>query len=173
MEIVKKLIIDTKENIQKYLSNVKVETNSIKSFDIKWNENEILDLIEKTGKVKGPTLYWFEIVSKIENEVIINSLRKYSREKDAKKTPVESKKSNDKSKILYVGKVKENFTRRFKQHLGEYPAKTTQGLQLQHWAKEIDLRLNYFEFDENMKDLLAVFEIELANQLKPILGIHK
>ena len=50
----------------------------------------------------------------------------------------------------------------------------TAGLQLFHWYNIAEglppLNLKYIVFEEEMEDLIAVLELDLARVLKPILG---
>ena len=64
---------------------------------------------------------------------------------------------------------------RFIQHLGFHKAKSTQGLQLFYWAKNLSLslKLTMLEFEPDMINLMTVLENEVANELKPIIGKHK
>lgn len=78
------------------------------------------------------------------------------------------------SDCLYVGKVKKTIWGIIIQHLGYYKVKQTQGLQLFHWAKGLNLilEIHMYEFEENIEELISIFEIELAKEKKPIIGKH-
>lgn len=135
--------------------------------------NEHLAYEEVLRKIKGPSVYWFEIVSEIESKRIRRLIIDYKK-LGIKSVPSIKKNFDSDSKILYVGKVKRYFWSRIIQHLGYYKVKKTQGLQLYHWAKELDLklRLHVYEFDEEMSNLVGTIEYKLARELKPIIGHH-
>lgn len=131
------------------------------------------DLLQDLMQIKGPVLYWYEITSSHSNNDIIKTLKEYKQKKQ-RATPVIYKNYDRLTKILYVGKCKENFWGRVIQHLGYYKTPTTQGLQLFHWAKELrlEVRLNALEFASDMKDIMPVIELFFAKQLHPLVGRH-
>lgn len=128
----------------------------------------------KLMSMKGPVLYWFEIISDTNRGEIRSAIEQYAMTNNAKATPALKKYVNLTSKCLYVGKVKRNFWGRVIQHLGFYKVGATQGLQLYYWAKELDLKLKLhsYEFEHEMNDLIALFELELAKRKDPIIGKH-
>ncbi|WP_430905589.1 hypothetical protein [Maribacter sp. 2-571] len=138
------------------------------------NSEEHKDLFQNLGAITGPVVYWFEILSDTNTTEIRDCLLKYKHSEEAKAVPALKKKFNKESRILYVGKVKRNFWGRVIQHLGYYKVKRTQGLQLYYWAKELGLkiRLHAYEFEPEMEDLVAIFELKLARHFKPITGKH-
>lgn len=150
------------------------------SFFQDWNLTDIrsseehIEVFNKLGAIKGPVVYWFEILSPTSTEIIRKLISEYKYSEGAKSVPALKLKYYRESKALYVGKVKRNFWGRVIQHLGYYNVKRTQGLQLYHWAKNIDLkvRLHAFEFEPEMEDLISVFELKFARMLKPITGKH-
>lgn len=135
---------------------------------------EFKAIFDKLIDLNGPVLYWFEILSEIDNENLRLKLKDYSDTENSKATPAMKKTFDENSKCLYVGKVKKGVWGRMIQHLGFYKVQRTQGLQLFHWAKELKLRLkvHLYEFEPEMADLISVFEIELAKYKKPIVGKH-
>lgn len=143
------------------------------SIDITKSE-KFKELFDDIKQITGPALYYFEILSDHSPSVIVSNLRAYSATENSKAVPA-TKKNIAESKVLYVGKVKRNMWGRLVQHLGFYPVRLTQGLQLYYWGKALSLRvkLTVLEFEPDMINLMGVLENELAAQLKPILGKHK
>lgn len=131
------------------------------------------NLFQNLIQMKGPVLYWYEITSSHSNNNIITALKEY-KQKKLRVTPVIYKSYDRDTRILYVGKCKENFWGRVIQHLGYYKTPTTQGLQLFHWAKELrlEVKLNALEFAPDMKDIMPVVELFFAKQLHPLVGKH-
>lgn len=125
-------------------------------------------------EIKGPVLYWYEIISNHSNYEIINSLQVYERQQSHRTIPVFFKGYNRDTRILYVGKCKETFWGRVIQHLGYFKILTAQGLQLFHWAKELHLevKLHALEFTEDMADIMSIVESYFAKRLHPLLGKH-
>lgn len=123
---------------------------------------------------KRPILYWFSINEKIIHATHIRE--KYKEFKDLKspRNSASYKPSLDlNSKTLYVGKVKKDFHLRLVTHLGYSKNENTAGMQLFHWYKPEEfgnLTLNYIVFNEEMSDLITMLEMELARELKPIIG---
>jgi hypothetical protein len=162
------ILLDKKYFHKKFMNEVNI------SEDI----NEFRDL----KNIKKPVLYWFELASSNNNEAIRNAFIKGYREPIKKdlKTPYRNtssykKKYETKSTTLYVGKVEIGFWGRLVTHLGYSQSPKTAGMQLFHWYKpEIfgDLKLNYIVFEENMKHLIIILEKQLANELKPLIGVY-
>lgn len=57
-------------------------------------------------EIKGPVLYWYEIISDHSNDEIMSSLLAYKQQKNHRIIPVLYKGYNRKTTILYVGKCK-------------------------------------------------------------------
>ena len=135
------------------------------------HKNIFSDLIKFKKK---PILYWFSIDDKISNATIIRE--KYKEFKDLKSNRSSASYKivlDSNSKSLYVGKVKENFHLRLVTHLGYSKNENTAGMQLFHWYNPEqcgNLTLNYIVFNEEMSDLITILEMELARELKPIIG---
>lgn len=125
-------------------------------------------------KLSGPVLYWFEIMSDIDSDLVVNALRKFAIENKDRTTPFIKETINSNSKILYVGKVKRSFYGRVIQHLGYHKAAKTQGLQLYYWGKPLSLkvRIHAIEFEADMVDMMPAVEQYFANALKPLVGKH-
>ena len=174
------------EELIVHLSNVmKVGAKEYRIFDFnssffkKYDLDKIRDsevhvaCEKKLRSLKGPVIYWFEILSDNKNSEIVNVIRTY-KNKNKKAVPALRKSYDIDSKCLYVGKVKNYFWSRVIQHLGYYNEPRTQGLQLFHWADNIDLslRLHAYEFEKGTENLMGIFELKLAKELKPIIGRH-
>ena len=95
---------------------------------------QFCELFKELMEIKGPVLYWYEVISNHSNDEIINSLQMYERKQNHRAIPVFYKGYNRNTRILYVGKCKEKFWGRVIQHLGYFNTPTTQGLQLYNWA---------------------------------------
>lgn len=130
---------------------------------------DYMDLFAELKASNTPTLYWIEILSDTCNEAIYERLNNYTINRS-----VTSKKSkcNTNTRTLYVGKVKNGFWGRVITHLGYNKSVNTQGLQLYHWTNNagLKLRFNYISFSESMVELISIYEILLAKELKPLLG---
>lgn len=131
-------------------------------------------LFSELKELKGPCLYFFEILSEHSSMEIVDRLKLYSINENSKATPAIKSIIPD-SRILYVGKVKRNFWGRLIQHLGYFKTKQTQGLQLFYWATELglDIKVTVMEFEMEMIELMGVLENEAAKSLQPIIGKHK
>lgn len=131
-------------------------------------------MFSELKELKGPCLYYFEILSENLSSEIAEKIREYANSENSKAIPA-IKKTIPESRILYVGKVKRHFWGRLIQHLGYYKVDRTQGLQLYYWTKELNLNLKLvvYEFDSEMINLMEVLENDLAKHLKPILGKHR
>lgn len=138
-----------------------------KSYKLK----ELFDGIEK---IKGPVLYWYEVTSDHSDDVILNALQEYGKQERHRAIPAFHKKSNKYTKILYVGKCKNNFKNRVIQHLGYAKTEATQGLQLFYWAKDLclGLKLHALEFDNDMAEIMLIVESYFAKKLNPLIGKH-
>lgn len=135
------------------------------------HQNIFSDLIKFKKK---PILYWFSIDDKAINATRLRD--KYIEFKNLK-SPRSSASYKpvlySNSKTLYVGKVKKGFHLRLVTHLGYSKNKDTAGMQLFHWYKPEEfgnITLNYIVFNEEMSDLITILEMELARDLKPIIG---
>jgi hypothetical protein len=151
------------------------ELDDFRDLDITESE-KYKQLFDDLKKITGPALYYFEVLSDHSTSIIVSRLQVYSDTEHSRACPPATSKNNFvDNKILYVGKVKRYMSGRFIQHLGFHKAKSTQGLQLFHWAKDLSLslKLTVLEFEPNMINLMTVLENEVASELKPILGKHK
>lgn len=163
---------------EKKINSLTIDTTFFDSIyfnhDIRKSE-QLKDVFDQLKQIKNPVLYWFEID---ETKIIAEKVRSLYTEHLSKKSnrAISSyKKDYDRnSKTLYVGKVKTDFLGRFITHLGYHKSTQTAGLQLFHWYNVLDglpaLKLNYMVFEREMEDLISILEIDLARELKPILG---
>ncbi|WP_129021125.1 hypothetical protein [Edaphocola flava] len=173
--------IDNLENFRK--SGVKSEFSfNLESSDLEdYNSIDIRkspkfeELFKELQNINGPVLYWIEIVSDIQNNLVIDSLQKYKETKNPKATPAIKKGINYNTKVLYVGKVKGIFWGRVIQHMGYFKNTQTQGLQLYYWTTHLPLILQFhvLEFELEMANLMSVIEYAFAQELKPLIGKHK
>lgn len=136
---------------------------------------QLKNVFDKLKQIKKPVLYWFEIDDTKINAEEIRQLYTVHLAKKSNRAISSYKKDYDKkSKTLYVGKVKTGFWGRFITHLGYNSSTQTAGLQLYHWYKVHEglpsLKLNYIVYEREMEDLISVLELDLARELKPILG---
>jgi hypothetical protein len=141
--------------------------------DIRESE-EFQVLFDELEQVKGPALYWFELVSDHEAAAIISALNTYKQADKPRATPALRNTQASTSRILYVGKVKRNLWGRLIQHMGFYRVAATQGLQLFHWAKKagVSLKFNYIVFDNEMADIMPLIEYAFAKHYHPLVGKH-
>ena len=184
IDFLNKKINDSREILQANLSNdKKVEILTIDAtffdsiyfnHDIRESE-QLKEVFVKLKQIKNPVLYWFEIdETKITAEKIRSLYIEHLTKKSNRAISSYKKDFDRNSKTLYVGKVKTGFWGRFITHLGYHKSIQTAGLQLFHWYNVVDglpaLKLNYIVFEREMEDLISVLELDLARELKPILG---
>ena len=144
-------------------------TNDIRKSD------DLKEIFDELKQIKNPVLYWFEIDDSTINAEKIRTLYNEHRTKKSNRAISSFKKDYDRnSKTLYVGKVKSGFWGRIITHLGYNTSSQTAGLQLFHWFNTTEelskLKLNYIIFEREMEDLISILELDLARELKPILG---
>ncbi|MEQ3656510.1 MAG: hypothetical protein ABNH00_11655 [Dokdonia sp.] len=138
------------------------------------NSKQFGQLFNKLNSMKGPVLYWFKTDSESLTSEIYNSIKQYKDTKGTRVVPALRKDCPQPSEYVYVGKVKRYFWGRIVQHLGYANDPRTQGLQLFHWSKPIDLKVHLYaiEFQKDMADLVGVLESLMAREFKPIVGSH-
>ena len=141
------------------------------SEDIRKSE-EYRSEFERLAAVRGPVVYVFEICPPSSPSAVLAAARAYA---GPRAVPAHRSNIDDASPVLYVGKVKKALWGRVIQHLGFSRTAATQGLQLYHWTRgmELELQLTAFEFEDDMGDLLPLVERALAKQLSPLLGKHQ
>jgi hypothetical protein len=127
---------------------------------------------------KGPAIYWLEVISECDGELLIKHLDDYRAKKKIypnwRNIPALNGANCYSSKILYVGKVESNLNARMTQHLGFFKNKDTQGLQLIHWAAGLRLSVKFHVCPLPLaaKPYLALFEKKFAQTLQPLIGRH-
>lgn len=141
------------------------------------------EIFDDLNKKRKNCIYWFELQNEQECDALIlrlNNKREFLKNNFRVIPP---KNKNQNSKILYLGirrggiRKKDNLTNisgRIVQHLGYYVKGSTQGLQLVHWCKGIDLNinLNVVELEDLPNDYLNVVKKILSYHLKPMCGKH-
>ncbi|WP_027878653.1 hypothetical protein [Mesoflavibacter zeaxanthinifaciens] len=175
-----KTLDEVKESVKtEYKNKIKL-TDKVSNVDcIKFNMSQIDNnknlnkiLINKISNLDNskPYVYIFEFLnlsdssfSIRDNFIKTKKINKYNRNF----TQVNSK-ADIKSKILYIGSVKNKISTRFKQHLGVL-AGTTGALHLSYWMdKNLDLKFTYIEIPNIT--MTNDFEAALRKQLTPLLG---
>jgi len=121
-----------------------------------------------------PAIYIFGINSEVDYDVIIKEIENANND-NTLKFPANNK-NNQNNGVLYVGKVKSCAWGRLIQHLGYHQNKKSHGLQIDYWAKRVNMPLNLtytvMFFDKKMSDYLETLEIAIAKELAPIIGKH-
>ncbi len=110
---------------------------------------EFKAIFDTVAEIKTPVVYWFTVANDVTNDDIIEAITKYKKSPGARSTPALKELCFNKSRVLYVGKVKKGFLRRLITHLGFLKGKgQTQGLQLNCWKQDLNLslELNVLEF---------------------------
>ncbi|HSD07642.1 hypothetical protein [Flavobacterium sp.] len=172
--------IDTLKDSDLKIKTIEIDSSFLAENYIKsktFSKCEIFkDLYESLPK-KEPVLYWFTYdVEKLKSDSLEQVFADARHKTNGRKFSEIPKILRESNGTLYVGKVKDKFHYRFVNHLGHSVNDKTGSLQLAYWYKPEDfgnLKLNYIVFSEEMKTLLGVLEIELAKELKPIVGSHK
>ena len=116
-----------------------------------------------------PCLYRWEITSPYNADAIKEAVAKLP-----KYTPRILKKAIAKENTLYVGKVQSHIIGRVIQHLGYHLNQASHGLQLNDWAKPMNLtfRLHIIVLPQDVVPVEGIFEMELARKYEPLIGIH-
>ncbi|MBF4983911.1 hypothetical protein FNJ87_06025 [Nonlabens mediterrranea] len=142
--------------------------------------------VEKLDTYKKDCLYWFSCEDAEKATILNNALNqyrtKYSGRNDYRVVPTSNQYNSD-TNIIYVGVRRgstaknpkcTNIIGRINQHLGYYKQRKTQGLQLLHWAKylDIDVTLHVVHFNDELGSLLYVIEKAIAKELVPHCGRH-
>lgn len=180
LTVIIKNIITVFQNID--VSNIKIESININCIELEnYLDNDIRDsnqfreIFKQLLSIKNPVLYWFEIISPTTPIEIYEALENYKRKPNRRIIPVFKQKAVIESKILYVGKAKRDFWVRVIAHLGYIQGDRSHGLQLYHWAKELNLnlKLHFCEFNNDMQDFIPLLEFSFASQYHPVIGKHK
>jgi hypothetical protein len=131
-----------------------------------------LELFTDISSIKEPVLYWFSFNSGNIDSKIIREKYERTRNKTNRNCASYRTYFDAESTTLYVGKVKTDFWGRLITHLGYTKNIQTAGLQLYHWYEQDfpELQLNYVIFGSEMADLISLFELQIARELKPLIG---
>jgi hypothetical protein len=124
---------------------------------------------------KYPTVYWFEFDTTFHSPEDLFHIFKNHKENISKRNLPAIYKNSRNTNILYLGKSKSCLWGRLLLHLGFHDDKHSQGLVLNEWSTNLNLKLtfNYCVFNENMSDLITLYELKLAQQTKPLIGKHR
>lgn len=171
------LLNDFDKNVFNDILSFEIDCTSMPEFEQKGYEKstELKPLIltlDGNGRNSDPAVYWFEITSKHTAKDIHHPYAQF-RIQSPRAIPAFKKGFREwESKILYVGKVKNNIAGRMIIHLG-YETKY-QGLRLCDWRhiQGLKLKLNVIYLPTEFEPLAKVFELQLAKTLHPILGKH-
>lgn len=163
------------------INHIKIDkTYFNEDFMFKINISEKIEEIKSLKTENRPTLYWFELSSFDKNKLIRDKYigyresikTKYSHP-NYRNTSAYKKTFSRDSTTLYVGKVERGFWGRIVTHLGYNKSIRTAGMQLFHWYDLYeygDIKLNYIQFDNEMKNQIVVLEKRLSKELKPLVG---
>lgn len=183
MDLISKIKNEQIEIFQKSLAagvikqhNEIIDCDSLNDFmniDIR-KSSDHRELFDTLKNMKGPVLYWFEILSENTHDEIRQKLIEYKNTPDVRSNSAMWNYTVENSKFLYVGKVKKGISGRIVTHLGYSKNPQTSGLQLFHWSKGLSMKLKFhaMEFIPEMADLMGVIELKVAQNLHPIIGKH-
>lgn len=174
-------LIQTIDNFKYVISLAKEH-----SFRINLNDllNEYRRIEPKLTKIIGDTLYYFETDTKEDADFLLTLLDKNIKELKKNDRTYPKHRNESETKILYLGvrqgglarkrEVLSNVAGRMWHHFGLYDKGSTQGVQLEYWAKESNLTLNLhiYEFDFQHRQYLYILEKFQSIVLKPRLGKH-
>lgn len=148
-----------------------------KNFDDHYRDHDIRDaepfgqqMFAQLAEVDElPCLYRWEITSPYNADAIKEAVAKLP-----KYTPRILKKAIAKDNTLYVGKVQSHIVGRVIQHLGYHLNQASHGLQLNDWAKPMNLtfKLHIIVLPHDVIPVEEIFETELAHKYEPLIGIH-
>lgn len=186
-EILNEFINDSIQKLNNaQLSLIKSELKSIdigveyfdKKFLKKENTTNLIEDFKLLVKKNKPILYWFELYDSTKSIELRSQYEKYRAHTkngsiEYRNTSSYKTKPDYNSNILYVGKVEKAFLGRLVTHLGYNSSKKTAGMQLYHWYNPLlygNIKLNYIEFDNDMKHLIVILEKQLAKKMKPLIG---
>lgn len=130
-------------------------------------------------QLKSPLVYFFSLPEDISSEMIFQSISEFKDQQkgkpDFRSVPALRNNFPRNSTTLYVGCcASTKLSARMFWHFGYYKVGATQGLQLCHWAKplNLELKITVIQFSTQLKDIVYLYEKLLANELKPIIGKH-
>ena len=146
--------------------------------------DNFVNTFDSLDKKQSNCIYWFETEDSDACKLLQKMLDDQRNNLYTNKRTVPVKNFNVNSKVLYVGirqggKTKKHnnmshLSGRIRVHLGYYKVGSTQGLQLAHWARNIDCKINLkvVEFKELPNEYLNTIEKIVAFKLKPLCGKH-
>ncbi|MFD2967747.1 hypothetical protein [Sphingobacterium bambusae] len=161
---------------------IEIACEKLAAFDLGCQGTEESSKIFRTLHNNGcndlPAVYWFEIISEHSAQQIREQYSVLKESIGTRTIPSFNKRYDKTSKILYVGKGKQNISGRMFLHLGYEKQKINlQGLQLCHWdysgvLKGLTLRLNIVYFPKDFREIVPYFERSLAKDILPLIGRH-
>jgi hypothetical protein len=177
--------VDILKQINEKASELNRKAQKLTEIEIVWGSPIVIDCNELTNLEniksdkrfiffnsinKVPAIYYFIIKSKIEPNIVVHHLNIYKKSKQ-RSCPKIDKKRNLESRYLYCGSIKKGIHGRLIQHLG-FGSKNTYGLQLVHWAKKLNLELefNYCFLDPKYVEFTELIESSLALKINPLVG---
>lgn len=176
--------MDLSLSIQNKAAELIQKAKVLKEISFKWGDPILIkcgELVQGDSKTiintspdsnkKSPAIYYFEIVNNKNTDSIVTALQDFKKSPYKRACPQIEQNRSKSTAYLYCGSVRKNLHIRFKQHLG-YGHEKTYALHLCHWAKELNLELNYNYawLDDKYVDYTEVIESALADHLKPLVG---
>jgi hypothetical protein len=148
--------------------------------NIRTEFNQIFDRLDEK---LNSCLYWFEVEENNQCSNLQTLLNESREVLQANSRTVPVKNTNIDTNVMYVGIRRggqrkrdklSNISGRIAIHLGYYVKGSTQGLQLVHWAKNIDCKVNLkvVQFNDLPNEYLNSIEKIVAHKLRPMCGIH-
>jgi hypothetical protein len=133
---------------------------------------------QRFREVKSPVVYWFEMNKEIDPVAVFTVAKKCKNSQNLddinfRHLPSMHENCPTISNILYVGCCgSTSLMDRMFWHFGYYRTGKTQGLQLCHWSRGLNLELaiHTLSFPDEAKDFIYVYEKQIAQKLKPIIG---
>ena len=130
-------------------------------------------------QLASPLIYYFSIKEEGLSELIYHTISEFKNQQkgqpDFRSVPALRGNFRRNSTTLYVGCcASTKAAARMFWHFGYYKVGATQGLQLCHWARPLNLEMTItaIQFSTHLKDIVYLYEKLLANDLKPIIGKH-
>lgn len=130
-------------------------------------------------EIKSPVVYWFTFSPLLNGEEVFKRIKafKENQPKDERfrYLPALKSRRDEFSNTLYVGCCgSTKLIDRMFWHFGYYKTGRTQGLQLCHWSKSLNLNvtIDIIQFPIEAKELIYVYEKMIADKLNPITGKH-
>lgn len=171
-----KIVENYDESVKYFKRKIKCEYLEDKHFreDIR-DDDKFKELFESLDE-GASTLYIFEMTSHHSTIEVKKRFTDYSKSSTRKRNVPSYIETTTESRILYVGKSQKGFWVRLICHLGVGMKETWHGLQLLHWAKNINLELtlHIYQFNNGVmsNNLLRTMEKDLAEKLFPVIGMH-